>query len=180
MKNRVITIFGTAKATRADPVLTTAEQAGKALAENGFVIANGGYGGTMLVGARGAAQAGGEVIGVTCSAFKRSSANEYVTQEIVTASLRERLAELIELGAGYIVLAGGTGTLLELAQVWEMKNKGFAGADKPIIIVGPFWKELVDMIAKIDAESVDCLQTVETAKEAVEYLSGFFKNERTI
>jgi hypothetical protein len=180
MKGRVITIFGTAKAAPADPVLATAERAGKALAEKGFVIANGGYGGTMLAGARGAAQAGGKVIGVTCSAFKRSSANEYVTQEIVTASLQERLAKLIELGAGFIVLAGGTGTLLELAQVWEMKNKGFAGADKQIIIVGPFWQRLVDMIAKIDAESINCLQTVETAKGAVEYLSGFFKNERTI
>ena len=180
MKSRVITIFGTAKADPDDPVLATAEQAGKALAEEGFAIANGGYGGTMLAAARGAAQAGSEVIGVTCSAFKRNSANEYVTQEIVTASLQERLAKLIELGAGFIVLAGGTGTLLELAQVWEMKNKGFADADKPIIIVGPFWKRLVDMIAKIDAKSVNCLQTVETAKEAVEYLSGFFKNERTI
>ena len=70
--------------------------------------------------------------------------------------------------------------LLELAQVWEMKNKGFAGADKPIIIVGPFWKKLVDMMAEIDAGSVECLQTVETAKEAVEFLSRFFKNEGTI
>ena len=180
MTGRVITIFGTAKTAETDPVLATAEQAGKALAERGFVIANGGYGGTMLAAARGAVQAGGEVIGVTCSAFKRSSANEYITKEIVTASLQERLAKLIELGAGYIVLAGGTGTLLELAQVWEMKNKGFAGTDKPIIIVGPFWKKLVDMIAEMDAESIECLQTVETAKEAVEILSRFFKNERTI
>ena len=64
----------------------------------GFAIANGGYRGTMHAAAKGAAEAGGTVIGVTCSAFKNSVANEYVTREIVAGSLEERLETLVELG----------------------------------------------------------------------------------
>ncbi|MHC4207576.1 MAG: LOG family protein, partial [Planctomycetota bacterium] len=107
----------------------------------------GGYGGTMLAAAKGAAEASGEIIGVTCSAFKSSKANNYVTREIVTGSLDERLDTLVNLGRAYIVLPGGTGTLLELAKVWELKNKGFLNMDKPIILLGGFWKPLVELIA---------------------------------
>ncbi len=76
------------------------------------------------------------MIGVTCSAFKKSVANEYVTREIVAGSLEERLQTLVELGRGYVVLPGGTGTLLELATVWELKNKGFLDQAKPIVAGG--------------------------------------------
>ncbi len=149
----VVTIFGTSRAKPGDSTFTLAYETGRVLARAGFAIANGGYGGSMLAAAKGASEAGGEVIGVTCSAFKSSKANEYVTREMVTQSLDERLDTLIELGRAYIVLPGGTGTLLELAKVWELKNKGFLDADKPIILVGEFWRSLVDLIATDDPAS---------------------------
>jgi uncharacterized protein (TIGR00730 family) len=171
---RTITIFGTSKAGPDDEVFEIAEQIGTALARKGFTIANGGYGGTMLAAAKGANQAGGEVIGVTCSAFGRSTANEYVTSRIVTDSLEERLSRLIELGDAYIVLPGGTGTLLELAHVWELKNKRFAGADKPIIIAGRFWKGLLELIAGIDPDSVRYVDTAENPVQVMEILNRYF------
>jgi len=153
MSEKTVTIFGTGRAMPADSAYMLAYKIGKLLAQAGFVIANGGYGGTMLAVAKGAADAGGEIVGVTCSAFKRSSANEYVTCEIVTGSLDERLDTLIKLGQGYVVLPGGTGTLLELAKVWELKNKGFLEAGRPIILVSSFWKPLVDLVAADDPDS---------------------------
>jgi len=153
MTGKIITIFGTGRAREGDAAFQLAYEVGKLLAEAGFTIANGGYGGTMLAAAKGAAEAGGGVIGVTCSAFKNSKANKYVTREIVTASLDERLDTLIKLGQGYVVLPGGTGTLLELAKVWELKNKGFLKTDKPIILLGGFWKPLVELVASDDPDS---------------------------
>jgi uncharacterized protein (TIGR00730 family) len=119
---KTVSVFGTSKAMPGEAVFAMAEELGRMLAENGFTVANGGYGGTMLAGAKGAASVGGRVIGVTCTAFKRGRANEYITEEISTSCLSERLAKLIELGDAYIVLPGGTGTLLELADVWEHKE----------------------------------------------------------
>ena len=165
-----VTVFGTSKAANGDAAFELAESLGRLLAENGFTLANGGYGGTMLAGAKGAAEAGGAVIGVTCTDFKRGKANEYVTEEVSTGCLAVRLAKLIELGDAYIVLPGGTGTLLELADVWEHKNKGFAGADKPIILVGAFWAPLAEMMAEADPDSTRHIICAATAEEAVDQL----------
>lgn len=166
MNKKTIAIFGTGRAKQGDANFQLAYETGKLLAEAGFTIANGGYGGTMLAAARGAAQIGGEVIGVTCSAFKNSTANKYVTREIVTGSLDERLDTLIKLGQGYVVLPGGTGTLLELAKVWELKNKGFLKTDKPIILLGGFWKPLVELVARDDPDSGRYVKQADSPSEA--------------
>lgn len=126
----------------------------------------------MEAAAKGANEAGGEVIGVTCSAFKNSIANEYVTREIVTKSLDERLDTLINLGQAYVVLSGGTGTLLELAKVWELKNKGFLQTNKPIILIGSFWKPLVELVAADDPDSRRYIQQADEPQQAVKLITG--------
>jgi len=171
MDERIVTVFGTGRTVAGDVNFALAEQVGRVLAQAGFSIANGGYGGTMLAAAKGAAEVGGKTIGVTCSAFKNSRANQYITREIVTASLDERLDTLIKLGQAYVVLPGGTGTLLELAKVWEFKNKGFFTANKPIILVGEFWKPLVDLVATDDPNSSRYITQVEQPEQIIEFVS---------
>ncbi|MBN2313280.1 MAG: LOG family protein [Sedimentisphaerales bacterium] len=168
MSKKIVTIFGTGRARPGDEIFSLAYETGRLLAQAGFAVANGGYGGTMFAVAKGAAEAGGEVIGVTCSAFKSSKANEYTTREVVTHSLDERLEKLVQLGRAYVVLPGGTGTLLELAKVWELKNKGFLDADRPIILVGRFWRPLVDLVATDDPDSRRYVEVVNDPKRIVE------------
>jgi len=170
MSDKIVTIFGTSRAGAGDTIFTLAYETGMLLAHAGFTVANGGYGGTMLAAAKGAAEAGGEIIGVTCSAFKSGKVNEYVTREIVTGSLDERLETLVKLGQAYIVLPGGTGTLLELAKVWELKNKGFLKTDKPIILLGGFWKPLIELIATDDADSGRYVKLADEPKQAIEMI----------
>lgn len=170
MSKKIVTIFGTGRAKPGDEIFTLAYKTGRLLAQADFAIANGGYGGTMFAAAKGAAEAGGEVIGVTCSAFKSSKANAFVTREVVTQSLDERLEKLVELGRAYVVLPGGTGTLLELAKVWELKNKGFLDADRPIILVGRFWASLVDLISTDDPDSRRYVEIVNDPKKIVEII----------
>ena len=171
MDRRIVAIFGTGRAREGEPAYELAYETGKLLAQAGFAIANGGYGGTMLAAAKGAAEAGGEVIGVTCSAFKNSKANKYISREVVTSSLDERLDTLIQLGQAYVVLPGGTGTLLELAKVWELKNKGFLKEEKPIILLGGFWKPLVDSVAGDDPDSSGYVKLAEGPQQVVELVN---------
>lgn len=173
-QTNTISIFGTSKASPGDEVFDIAVALGEKLAKKGFAVANGGYGGTMLATAQGAARADGQIIGVTCSAFGRSGPNPCITKEIRTGSLGDRLAKLIELGDAYIVLTGGTGTLLELAEVWELKNKHFFTEPKPIIIVGKFWKPLVDLIESVDPGSIACIQTADTPDQAMRIINDYF------
>jgi uncharacterized protein (TIGR00730 family) len=173
MSEQTIAIFGTGRARPGDTAYTLAYKTGKLLARAGFTIANGGYGGTMLSAAKGASEAGGKIIGVTCSAFKGGRANEYISREIVTDSLDERLDTLLKLGQAYVVLPGGTGTLLELAKVWELKNKGFPEADKPIILVGGFWQPLLDVIASEDSDSSRHIQQADEPEQVVELIIDY-------
>lgn len=172
---RIITIFGSSKPAPDSNDFLLAQQAGLLLAQAGFAIANGGYGGTMLASAKGATQAGGKVYGVTCKAFKRGKANPFVTEEIQTDTLSERLAKLIELGDGYIVLPGGTGTLLELADVWEHKHKGFLPAHKPIVLVTDFWQPLLAMMHQQDEQSITAVSLAKTAEDAVNLIKAIIR-----
>jgi uncharacterized protein (TIGR00730 family) len=167
MIKKTITIFGSGRSKPEDPAYKLAEEVGSILAHAGFTIANGGYGGTMLAAASKAVQAGGEVIGVTCSAFKNSKPNKYITSEIETGSLDERLDTLIRIGDNYIVLPGGTGTLLELAKVWELKNKGFLDARKQIILLGEFWKPLVKLLAMDDPRCQEQVISIDEPSQVV-------------
>jgi hypothetical protein len=166
MAEKVIIIFGTARAKPGERIYKLAEQTGKLLAEAGFTIANGGYGGTMLAAAKGAAEAGGGVIGVTCSVFGRE-ANKYVSREIVTGSLDERLDTLIKLGRGYVVLPGGP----------ELKNKGFLETGKPVILLGEFWKPLVKVIESDDPESLRHIRIASGPEQARDFLVDSLKND---
>lgn len=172
---RTIAVFGTSKAGDTDSVYQLAYQVGYGLAAAGFTIANGGYGGTMQASAQGAYAAGGRVIGVTCRAFRRGKANPYVTEEIPTDALEQRLAKLVELGDGYVVLPGGTGTLLELATIWEHKNKGFETAGKPILVFRPFWEPVITAMQEADSRSSGCIAVVDSPDQVVQSLFTAFQ-----
>ena len=94
---RNVTMFGASAGEAGEALMVAAETLGRAFAERGWTLVNGGYGGTMLAGARGARAAGGRTIGVTCSIFK-SPANEFISKIVPTADLYERLRAIIELG----------------------------------------------------------------------------------
>ena len=65
----VITLFGSSAIRPGDPEYAQAEQLGKALAEAGYTICNGGYMGSMEAAAKGTKEAGGEVMGVIPEMF---------------------------------------------------------------------------------------------------------------
>jgi uncharacterized protein (TIGR00730 family) len=174
MTDRIITIFGSGRTKPDDPAWALAAQTGRILAQSGFTIANGGYGGTMLASAQAARNAGGRTIGVTCSVFGQNSPNQYISQEIQTKTLDQRLDKLIELGCAYIVLPGGTGTLLELAKVWELKNKGFLPAEKPIILLGKYFKPLVELIEGEDPKSSRYLNQLDSPEQIRDILKDCF------
>lgn len=170
MPEKIISIFGTGKAQPPDEAWQLAEQTGQLLAQEGYTIANGGYEGTMLAAAKAADEAGGRTIGVTCSIFERTTPNPHIKRNITTGSLDERLETLINLGSAYIILPGGTGTLLEMAKVWELKNKHFMNQDKLIILIGDFWKPLAKLIEQQDPGSENSIRFVDKPEEAVKLI----------
>lgn len=145
-----------------------AESVGRWLGVNGYGVVNGGYGGTMEASARGAVAAGSVAIGVTCRALGHE-ANAYCTRTVETANLPQRVSTLLELAsAGYVVLPGGTGTLLELATVWELMQKGFL-LPKPLVCVGEHWRPVVQQIGRVQPASAERVKFIQTPAELEAY-----------
>jgi len=122
---------------------------GRLLAEKGFDVVSGGFGGTMEDVSRGAKEAGGKTIGVTYYKWKNlpyKKANQYVDEEITTENIFERIDVMMKNSDAFIVLPGGTGTLLEFAACLEHINKGFM-EPKPIVAFGDFWKSALERLA---------------------------------
>jgi uncharacterized protein (TIGR00730 family) len=142
---KIVTVFGSSHPGEGDEEYRLAYEVGKNLALLGFTICNGGYSGIMEASAQGAKDAGGKTIGVTFKNSFKISANRWIDEEVFQSTLVERLMKLVELGNAYVVLKGGTGTLLELATVWEFINKGLL-KEKPIVIVGGFWNSVIDTL----------------------------------
>ena len=130
-----IAVFGSSVIKKDSKQFRVAYETGLRLVQAGFTVVNGGYGGSMLATAQGAKEAGGHTLGVTTDDFG-SGANRFIDREIRSKTWQERLHQLIQLGDGYLILDGGTGTLTELMVVWEMAAKGFHR--KPIVILGRY------------------------------------------
>jgi uncharacterized protein (TIGR00725 family) len=164
-----VTVFGSARVTPEDPEYRLASALGRLLAEAGFAVCNGGYGGVMEASARGAAEAGGQTTGILCSIFSNRTANRWVGTIVMTDSLMDRIGQLVERGDAYIVLRGGTGTLLEFAAVWELINKRMM-SEKPIVLIGPFWESVVTTLrAELEWEGLgDCTRFIAMTTSAEE------------
>jgi len=91
-----------------------ARRVGDAVARAGAVLISGGRGGVMEAASRGAAEAGGVVVGIL-PGFKRQDANRWVTVPIVTGMDHARNVILVRSCDALIAVGGMYGTLSEIA-----------------------------------------------------------------
>jgi uncharacterized protein (TIGR00730 family) len=143
MSSPVAVIFGGSSPRPGDTAYTQAERLGSLLVQAGFAIMTGGYGGTMLAASKGAAEAGGHVIGVTAGQLERNmgqKANPYVDEVVHYDTLRDRLYHLVERSDASVALPGGIGTLSEVALTWSLLQVGEI-ALKPFVLLGTRWRE---------------------------------------
>src|SRR5438874_13442412 len=169
-----VTVFGGSRVEPDSDEYLAAQQLGRALAERGFSVVTGGYNGVMEAVSRGAKEAGGHVIGVTVDVIARNFErlpNAFVDQEVRTAALLERIDKLVELGAAYVVLPGGAGTLAELGVVWNLALLG-ALQSKPLLVVGRGWETVLrTMLHELhtiesDLQALTFVPDVESVAEA--------------
>jgi uncharacterized protein (TIGR00730 family) len=144
----IITVFGSSRPREGDGDYEEARTLGRALAENGFAVCSGGYDGVMAGVSRGAKEAGGKTYGVTAEFFS-AKVNPWVDVETRVTTWQERLFELIRLADGFVACKGGTGTLVELAVVWEMLNKSVM-TGKPFAVLGSFWQPIIERVREVE------------------------------
>jgi uncharacterized protein (TIGR00730 family) len=145
-----VTVFGGASPREGSAAYEEARELGRMLAERGHVVSTGGYMGTMEAVSRGASEAGGHVIGVTCQDiedWRGSKVNAWVKEEIKKQTLIERLKVIIEGCDAAIALPGGAGTLTEISLMWNLMIVESL-PPRPLVLVGSGWQSTFDQFFK--------------------------------
>ncbi len=165
----MISVFGGSQCRPGDREYEEAHEVGRRLAEAGCVVCTGGYQGTMAAASQGAFETGGAVVGVTMSQLT-SRVNDFLTETRPTRDFYERLQALIVDSAGFVVLRGGIGTLVELTLVWNKLTTGIL-SPRPLVLVGrDVWEPWLASCAAalaVEPRHLEYLTLVETPEEAV-------------
>lgn len=177
-----VAIFGDADAKKTDQHFIDAFNTAKLLAENGYIIVNGGGPGVMLAATLGAKAGGGRVETVILDP-KRKMKNyegynqenhELTDKEYKTRNYPDRLNKLIEVGDAFVIFNGGVGTLSEVGLTWQMAKFEY-GDHEPLIFFGDELGELVEsLINKLKYDPVEkkLYQIVKTPEEVLETIKN--------
>jgi len=141
-----VSVFGGSQPKEDSSAYAEARELGRLLAERGHIVLTGGYIGLMEVVSRGAHEAGGHVIGVTCEdieAWRPIKANAWVMEEIRVKTLIERLHTLIHESDAALALPGGAGTLAEISVMWNLMIVESLHR-RPLILIGDGWQSVFD------------------------------------
>jgi uncharacterized protein (TIGR00730 family) len=173
-----ISVFGGSQPKPGSLAYEEAQALGSLLAQRGHTVLTGGYIGTMEAVSRGASEAGGHVIGVTCGEIERWRdvvSNKWIKEEWRKQTLVERLQVLIRECDAAIALPGGPGTLTEISLMWNLMIVESMHR-RPLVLVGDGWQSVFDQFLKAldiyipDAqrELISFAKDVSTAVEIVE------------
>lgn len=179
-KPKIIAVYGSARTPETAPLYAETLAVGRALAQAGYHVMTGGYGGVMAAASQGAHEVGGHVIGITVGQRLSAEriANQWVKEEIHYPTLRERLAHLVDFADGYVVMPGGVGTLQELTEAWQMMRI-MAVPRRPLLIYGDFWRPIIQRFEGsefISPYETKMVHTVHSAEETAAYLKDWYGN----
>lgn len=174
-----ISVFGGSQPKEGETAYTEAQELGRLLAQRGHTVLTGGYIGTMEAVSRGASEAGGHVVGVTCEdieAWRAVKPNRWVKEERREKTLLGRLQVLIEGCEAALALPGGAGTLTEVALMWNLMIVESLPR-RPLILIGGGWQSTFDQFFKdleiyTSAQQREMFQFAEDIEKAVEILEG--------
>ena len=174
-----ISVFGSSQSKEGDATYIEAMELGRLLAERRHIVLTGGYIGTMEAVSRGAREAGGHVIGVTCEdieTWRKVKANSWVMEEVRRKTLIERLHTLIHESDAALALPGGPGTLTEISLMWNLMIVESLHR-RPLILIGDGWQSVFDQFFKgldayVPAHQREILRFAKDVQTAVDYLES--------
>ena len=120
-----ICVYGSASDEIDSRYLAGGEALGKEMARRGHsLVFGGGAKGMMGAVARGAREAGGEIIGVAPGFFPDGALFPDCTSFYKTETMRERKQTMEDISSAFIVTPGGIGTLEEFFEIYTLRHLG--------------------------------------------------------
>ena len=184
-ERKKVTIFGSARTTKNDPVYKQTQAVAAKLASDGWMVVTGAGPGIMEAGMSGA---GREMsIGVSIRLPFETSANEVIAGDEKYVAMRyffTRKLMLVKESQAFICVPGGFGTLDEMFELLTLSQTG-KGNPVPIVVLDlpndPFWAELDSFIKKtllprklVSEQDLALYRICSSVDEAVSEIGKFY------
>jgi hypothetical protein len=141
-----VSIFGSARVKPDNPIYQKAHELAALFVQHHFAVITGGGGGVMEAANKGAAEAGGQSVGLNIVLPFEQKPNPYANIQLDFKYFFIRKVMFVKYATAYIIMPGGMGTLDEFFEsvtlVQTHRIKPF-----PIILVGSeYWGGLMEWI----------------------------------
>ena len=141
-----VSVFGSARVEAGHPWYELTRETAACLTDHGYTVITGGGPGLMEAANRGAAEAGGETIGLNIELPHEQQTNPFVKRSLNFHYFFARKLMFVRYARAFVIMPGGFGTLDELFEALTLiqthRIKHF-----PVILVGSdFWNPLLEWI----------------------------------
>ncbi|HNQ24052.1 MAG TPA: TIGR00730 family Rossman fold protein [Phycisphaerae bacterium] len=178
-----VSVFGSARMPRDHRYYAQAEQLAAELVRRGFAVVTGGGPGIMEAANKGAAEAGGESIGLNIYLPQEQIANPFQTVALEFRYFFCRKVMFVRYAVGFVCFPGGFGTMDEFFEAMTLiqthKTERF-----PIVLVGSeFWLPLVKWIREhqlgvpgyVSTEDLDLFEVTDDVVWAAQHISEVYE-----
>lgn len=178
--HNAVTIFGSARVKPDDLYYQQTEKLAGLLVKEGFSVITGGGPGIMEAANKGAAEAGGQSVGMNIKLPFEQKPNPYANIHIEYKYFFVRKVMFIKYAVAYVIMPGGFGTMDEffeaLTLIQTRKTKPF-----PVILMGrPYWQGLIDWLkdrmlaeGKILPADMDLIQVMDEPEDVVKLIKKY-------
>jgi len=188
---RKVTIFGSARTEKGDPLFAQTVSLADALAKRDWMVVTGAGPGIMEAGMIGAGRENS--IGVSIRLPFETAANEIIAGDTKFVSMRyffTRKLMLVKESHAFVCMPGGFGTLDEMFELLTLTQTG-KGLPVPIVLLDlpndPFWETVQSFIRTqllprglIAADDVRLFKVCTSIEEVVNEIGHFYSNYHSI
>ena len=169
-----VSIFGSARVLEGSPVYDAARVTGRLFAEAGFAVVTGGGPGVMEAANRGARDGDGLSVGFNIELPHEQGTNPYCDIALTFDHFYARKTMFVKAAEGFVIFAGGFGTLDELFEALTLIQTGKIQGFPTVLIGTDFWQEMLDWArgelleeGLVSPEDIELLMLTDDPREAV-------------
>src|SRR3954471_9710855 len=180
-----VTLFGSARVDESHPAYEAAREVGHRFAEAGFAVVTGGGPGVMEAANRGAKEGGGLSVGFNIELPHEQHENPYLDLELTFRHFYARKTMFVKAAEGFVIFAGGFGTLDELFESLTLIQTGKVLHFPVVLFDRGYWSPLLDWIRErlladgmVSPEDLDLLALTDSTADAVDFVLERYERAR--
>jgi hypothetical protein len=182
-----VSVFGSARVAEGHRWYRLCRETAACLAKHGFTVITGGGPGLMEAANRGAADVGGESIGLNIELPHEQQANRYATRSLDFHYFFARKLMFVRYARAFVIMPGGFGTLDELFEGLTLIQTHRIRQFPMILVDSDYWRPLLSWIDDVIEEDglispgdKELLHVADKPEEVCELVTAASERQRAL